>query len=233
MKYLLSALLIICFLKGYSQQTPIFHLLRYDDDFSYLKNDTSRSWYEKLKYHPLSKNGDAYLSFGGDFRYQYFYMLNERWGEVAKVDWFLYARNIVHADLHLNKEFRMFVQLQSSLAPGKNTKSPVDQNVLDLQQAFLEYHSTGDPSRKLLFRFGRQELNYGSQRLVSVSEGPNNRQIFDAVKFQYTAKNLVSDLFYSHHLQDRKGVFDDRYDKDNRFFGSYTVLSDVPVFQKY
>jgi len=231
MKYRLFALLFVCFFKGYSQQTPIFNLLRYDDDFSYLKNDTSKSWYSKLKYQPLSSDGNAYISFGGDFRYQYFYLRNERWGEFATVDWFLYARHIVHADLHLNQKLRMFVQLQSSIAPGKNNKSPVDQNTLDLQQAFIEYHSSGDVSQKLLLRFGRQELNYGSQRLVSVSEGPNNRQIFDAFKFQYAAKNLVTDLFYSHHLQDRKGVFDDRYDKNNRFFGSYTVLSDIPVFQ--
>jgi hypothetical protein len=85
MKYFLFALLFSCFIKGYSQQTPTFNLPRYEDDFSYLKYDTSKTWYDELKYQPLSTNGNSYLSFGGDFRYQYFYMRNESWEKLQKL----------------------------------------------------------------------------------------------------------------------------------------------------
>jgi len=162
----------------YAQSIPAFKQLRYEEDYSYLKQDSSRNWYTTTKFDPLSKNRNTYLSFGGDIRYQYQWFKNENWGESPQDnDGFVLTRYLAHADFHAGSHFRTFVQLQSSFANGRVTQpSPVDENQLDLHQAFTDIAFTLPNKQTLTFRVGRQELLYGSQRLVAVREGPNNRQ---------------------------------------------------------
>ena len=50
-----------------------------------------------------------------------------------------------------------------------------------LRVGFLDICSGGERNW-IAFRAGRQELNYGSGRLVSVRQGPNVRQSFDGFK---------------------------------------------------
>ena len=84
------------------------------------QNGFHKNWYEKLKYAPMAKNGNAFISFGGDIRFQYFYLKNENWGDSPQdKDGFILSRWLVHADLHAGKHFRTFVQLQSSLANSR------------------------------------------------------------------------------------------------------------------
>src|SRR5260370_36295534 len=45
---------------------PAHTALRYDEDYSYLKDPASRTnLFDSLKYIPLNKQGDSYLTFGG------------------------------------------------------------------------------------------------------------------------------------------------------------------------
>src|SRR5579859_2565526 len=56
---------------------PAHTALRYDEDYSYLKNPEVRTnLYDKLKYIPLNKRGDWYLTFGGELRDRYEYFNN-------------------------------------------------------------------------------------------------------------------------------------------------------------
>ena len=60
---------------------------------------------------------------------------------------------------------------------------PTDRDDLDLHQAFFDARTPhGATATKLTLRAGRQEMAYGSQRLISVRESPNNRLAFDAVR---------------------------------------------------
>jgi hypothetical protein len=170
------------------------------------QSDTTHDWYKRIKYIPLSANGKSSLSFGGDFRYQY-----------------------LHGDLHIGKGFRTFLQLQSSGAGGRPNTSPVDDNPLELHQAFVDISNRSTAPLKLTLRTGRQELSYGSQRLVSVREGPNNRQSFDAIKLMSAWKNVKTDFFFSHYVAARKGIFDDRFNKNTLFWGNYWTIKNVPV----
>src|SRR5205814_3986441 len=121
-----------------AQVLPAFKTLRYDEDYSFLKNDSSAGWYNKTKNEPLSSDKKTYLSFGGEIRYQYFYFKNEGWGkEREDNDGYILNRYLGHIDFHAGKNFRTFIQLQSSLNGGKTAvPSPVDENQLDLHQAF-------------------------------------------------------------------------------------------------
>jgi len=227
---LLLCIPVICI---YAQTAPGFKPLRYDEDYSLLKHDSSLSGYHTIKYAPLSANGNTYISLGGEARYQYFYFKNEDWGEAPKDDdGYILTRYLVHADLHVGKYFRSFVQLQSSLANGKIAPpSGVDENQLDFHQGFVDIMLPLVNKQQLTLRVGRQEFSYGSQRLVAVRDGPNNRQAFDAAKLMYVNKQFKADIFFSHYVLSRRGIFDDGFNQSTRFWGSYIVMNKIPVLQ--
>src|SRR6187402_3158480 len=122
-----------------AQEVP-FKQLRYDENYTSLSKDTSANWYHQLKFNPVSRDKATYFSFGGEVRYQYFRFTNQDWGAAPEdKDGFVLTRYLGHVDFHAGKHFRTFVQLQSSLANGEaENPSPVDQNPLDLHQAFLD-----------------------------------------------------------------------------------------------
>ncbi len=226
--YLLG--LVFISLQGFSQELPAFKPLRYDEDYSFLKRDTVKDWYKSIKYTPLSKNENRYISYGGDLRYQYFYIRHEGWGEEPEDrDGYILTRWLLHADVHAGRHVRTFVQLQSSLANSRPATNAVDDNPLEMHQAFIDYQVNSGAQNKLIFRAGRQELLYGSQRLVSVREGPNNRHSFDGLRSIFVSGSFKADLFYSHYVVARKKIFDDGFGKDVRLWGAYIVQNKVRV----
>jgi hypothetical protein len=234
MKKIIFILVIhFCQVDVYAQTEIAFKPLRYDEDYAALKNDSSYNWYKKAKYNPLSKNGETYISLGGEIRYQYFYFKNEDWGESPKdKDGYIQTRYLAHADFHAGKYFRSFVQLQSSFANGKvSTPSGVDENQLDLHQAFTDLTLPLSNQQTFIVRLGRQELSYGSQRLVAVRDGPNNRQSFDAAKMVYSTKQFKADAFFSHYVLSKRNIFDDGYNRDTKFWGAYAVVNKIPLLQ--
>ncbi len=202
-----------------------FKQLRYDENYQYLASDTT-NWYKKFKFIPISINKGNYLSFGGEFRTQYFKYTNPDWGDaVQDNDGFVLSRYLFHGDLHIGKGFRAFVQLQGGMSNGEvEEPSPVNENPLDLHQAFIDINL---PIQKkgIVLRLGRQEMSYGSQRIVSVREAPNNRQAFDGVKVILNMSKFRFDAFYTNYVQVQKGIFDDDPSKGIRFWGAYGTFS--------
>ncbi|BAV07577.1 Alginate export [Filimonas lacunae] len=225
------SLLALLFYDSHAQSMAPFKQLRYDEDYAYLKKDSSSNWYTATKFTALSKDKNSWLSAGGDIRYQRLWFNNENWGETpADKDGFLLTRILVHADWHAGNRFRTFVQMQSSQANGRvGTPSPVEENLLDLHQAFADVVFPFQQTSSLTLRMGRQELLYGSQRLVAVRDGPNNRQAFDAARLIYTNSNIKADVFYSHPVQSRPRLFDDGFNDNSRFWGGYLVKNQVPI----
>jgi hypothetical protein len=231
MKNILLALGVCFCLNARAQNVPAFKPLRYNEDYSYLQKDTNLTWYEKTKFTALSKNKKGWVSFGGEVRYQYFNLRNEDWGDApADKDGFVLSRLLLHNDVHLSKHIRTFVQLQSSMVNGKASgTSSVDENPLEIHQAFVDI---SDANKKMIIRLGRQELSYGSQRLVSVRELPNNRQSFDAAKFIISLQPRYQfDVFISRYVSANKGIFDDRSNKDINFWGAYVAMNKLPVLK--
>ncbi len=223
-------LYLIC-VQLHAQSYPDFKPLRFDENYEVLQKDTVKNnWYKTMKYLPLSSSGKTYLSFGGEIRYQYFYAKNEKWGDdPVDHDGYILNRFLLHADFHASKFFRAFVQLQSSNANSRIDPSPVDSDPLEVHQGFVDLNLISEKNKQLIFRAGRQELSYGSQRLVAVRDGPNNRQSFDGAKAILGFTNYRADLFYSHYVVAQDGIFDDYSNKKRQFWGSYFVINKIPV----
>ena len=77
---------------------------------------------------------------------------------------------LLHADLRLGKKVRFFAEGKTALATDRTLpggRRPLDVDEGDLQQAFVDVKTTLSDKSDMTFRFGRQELLFGKQRLVS------------------------------------------------------------------
>ena len=78
--------------------------------------------------------------------------------------------------------------------------TPADQDVLDLEQAFVTVtEPVGDGTARV--RLGRQQMNFDFQRFVSDRDGPNVRQSFDAAWGEYEEWAWKFITFYSQPVQ--------------------------------
>lgn len=199
-----------------------FKLMRYEEDYSGLK-DSVRTFYNRIKYIPLSQTADVYLSLGGEVRQELDYAVNEDWGgmSVGK-DVFWLQRYHVHADVHLGNRVRFFGQLRSGLEDGrKNGPRPIDEDQLNVENLFVDVVPYKKWGRTLTLRVGRQEIQYGSGRLIDVRDGPNLRLYFDGAKVAYASANLNVDAFVMAEARVNAGVFDNSSTRKASLWGVY------------
>lgn len=103
----------------------------------------------------------------------------------------------------------------------------MQENPLEPHQFFIDYKFSFDSP--ITIRAGRQEVTYGSQRVVSLRDAPNVRRSFDGIKAIYKKGNIATDIFYLHAVIDRTGIFDDKSSPDRRLWGAF---SDIKLPEK-
>lgn len=216
-----------------SPSPPPYQHLRYEEDYSYLYDITRRTEpLDVIKYIHLNDKGDRYLSIGGEARERYEYYHNPTWGQEPQDDnGYLLQRYMLHADLHVSPYLRLFSQLKSGLENGRTGgPRPTDEDKLDLHQIFLDAVLGLGNNDSFTLRAGRQELAYGSSRLVSTREGPNVRQSFDGLRSILHAGTWRVDGFVTRPVETNSGIFEDGTDYSRVFWGIYAVrpLSIIP-----
>jgi hypothetical protein len=162
---------------------PEYQSMRYEEDWSVLCDHSLRTdFWDPVKYLELSEDG-WFLSLGGEGRLRYEAVQNAAFGAGPQDEnGYLLRRYLFHADLRLGRRVRSFTEIQSGLEAGR-TGGPrlSDEDPLEFHQAFVEL-TTGQSPRSLTLRVGRQEVAFGSGRLISAGEGRNVRQSFDAIR---------------------------------------------------
>jgi len=229
-KYICRAivLFLLLLLQAVHVAAQGFKLLRYDEDYSFLK-DSSESHYNRLKFQPLTIDKKIYLSFGGEIRNEYAGKIDEDWLKYQGYNYSILQRYSLHADLHAGSRLRFFIQLNSALENGsKYGPGPTDEDKLNVQNLFGEYKILRDASHQLSFRLGRQEIDYGSGRLLSVRDGNTTRQYFTGAKLMYTMPGFALDAFVLAADEVNVGVFDNRNSHQANLWGAYSNIK----FQK-
>jgi hypothetical protein len=218
-------LLLLCCLVSQSFHAQTFKLMRYDENYKLL-DDSTRIFYNRIKYIPLAQDKNVYASFGGEARLEAVNFNNEDWGRVGiGHNNFLLQRYDFHADMHLGERFRIFGQLRSALQGGRiNGPRPIDEDQLNIQNLFLDVKLWHDQKRTLTARLGRQEIDYGSGRLISVREGPNARLYFTGAKLMYASEKLFLDGFVMMADTTRIGVLDNKTVKQANLWGAYSKI---------
>jgi hypothetical protein len=198
---------------------------RWQEDWSVLADPrVPREAFDDLKYISLSPTDPhTYLSFGADVRERFEYNDAASFGTGPnRKDDYDISRLETHADLRITEAFQAFVQLQSDYAIGKTALSPVDQDRLDAEQAFVALTEPLEGG-VLKVRLGRQQFGFDLQRFVSVRDGPNVRQSYDAAWVDYEHGKWRTIAFYSHPVQDRDvRPFDDA-SNDRLTYGGFRV----------
>jgi len=215
---------------------PHYRLLHADEDWSYLADPLMRGhdWLDPLKYIPLGQRDNWYLTIGGEMRQWFEYYRNEDWGapsapNAAPVEGngYLKQRYMLSVDFHLGSRFRVFGELQSGFVNFRagGPQPIVGEDKLDVNQAFVDINLSVDKREKptVTLRVGRQELHYGSGRLVSIREVPNVRASFDGVRLIVNTRGWRIDTFAVKPVLTQAGFFDDKPDHTQSFWGVYAT----------
>jgi Alginate export len=177
----------------YSKVSPIF-LPFFDTNFTYLDSIPfeDRDWSEKLKRIPL---GDHWLfSTGGEIRERYYYLKNAFL--TGSQDSNSQTRLRVYGDLWYEDIFRFYVEgIFTNVDGSSNPPQTRDIDTVDLLNAFFDVKLIELDGNPIYGRVGRQQLIYGSQRLVSTIDFANNGPRYDAAKFFYRSEKWDVDLF--------------------------------------
>jgi len=125
---------------GTTPKRPSILAERWDEDWSVLADPrVPRQPLDSLKYIPLSAyDPKTYLSFGGDIRERFEANNAVNFGvHPSNNQNYLLSRSDAFADLRIADQVQVFTQFESDFAPWKTILTPADQNVLDLEQAFV------------------------------------------------------------------------------------------------
>src|ERR1022692_909970 len=145
---------------------PPYKILRYDEDYRYLKDPSRRSDIgDAIKYIPLCGREDWYLSIGGEARLRYEFYHNEDFGAATANsrgnNGYLLERYLLHGDLHLGPNIRFFGQFMTGLEDGRigGPHPDVDLNRFDIHQAFVDVVlPLSGENDSVTARLGRQEM---------------------------------------------------------------------------
>jgi len=201
---------------------PAIMFNRWQEDWSVLADPrVPREPFDEFKYIPLSDTDRyTYLSFGADTRDRFESNNAANFGTGPnRSQNYVISRNEFDADLRIANQLQAFVQFQADYAPWKTMLTPVDVNRLDLEQAFVVLtEPVGGGTLKL--RAGRQQFAFDLQRFVSVRDGPNVRQSYDAGWADYENGPWRFITFYSLPVQVRDvTIFDDYSSVTKQTFG--------------
>lgn len=200
--------------------------LRFDDDYGCFRDAENRDGFPgDIKLVPLAADEQVLVSLGGEVRQRYEYTHDPLFGTDSRDGASVWLQRFtLHGDLDFGPNLRVFGQLSSALERGREGgPSPVDESELALQNAFVDLHLPLGANEDLTLRGGRQELEFGSGRLVDVREGPNVRRTFDAARATFDGPRWRVDTFAARPRLPRPGVFDDEANDDQALWGVYAV----------
>ena len=203
----------------------VYHLLREDDDWSFLADPAQQQeFWDPIKYIRLrADRDDWFLSIGGEARQVWEQIGNDNWGQQPFMNGYFNQRYMLYFDVHYGKHVRTFVELKSGLNSFRTGgPRPIDEKKLDFQVGFLEL-GTSEGENSFRLRIGRQELEYGSGRLIDVREGPNVRLSFDGFKAKCKIGSWQVDGFAVRPDLDNPGFFDNAPNHAVGFWGVYAT----------
>ncbi len=198
---------------------PVLRSNRWQEDWSVLADPALRTrWGDALKYIALSTaDPKVYLSFGANLRERVEMSDAASFGIGNPNNTYLLQRLQLHADLRFAQYWQAFVQVEDARTVNKQVIGGADRNPWDLRLAFLAYVRKFE-SGTLKARVGRQDFAFDLQRFVSLRDGPNVRQSFDAAWADWEAGKWRFIGFVSQPVQYKdQHPFDDTSNRHFRF----------------
>jgi Alginate export len=193
----------------------------YDNDFRYLDdpNNTQYDWLDPIKRIHLGDNW--LLSLGGEERLRYMYEINSRL--TGRFNDYLLQRTRLYGDLWYKDWFRVYVEFLDAQSYGQELAPlNIDIDRTDLLNAFVDMKLGTLQDQPIYARVGRQELVYGSQRLISPLDWANTQRTFEGAKIFWHSENLDVDGFWVRPMNVYPNRFD-AGDANRQFAGLWTT----------
>ena len=199
---------------------PRFGLLQFsffNADWRYLEKPDNQhtDFFDFMKRVPLTD--DFRFTSGGDFRIRYNNEVNSRLS--GRNNTYSLLRTRVYGDLWYQDRARVFVEYIDAHSWDEDLPQlPIDENRSDLLNAFVDLKAGTIQKAPVYVRVGRQELLYGSQRLISPLEWGNTRRTFQGIKAFRHGEKLDVDFFAVQPVFPNRSRFDS-VDNDAFFSG--------------
>ncbi|MGB6042321.1 MAG: alginate export family protein [Pirellulales bacterium] len=216
---LLDQLMGTCRDKPPKSGYPPFALMApgfFDADFRYVESldYNERTLAEKLK--RMHVTDGLTFSTGGQFWARYMDEHNSRLTETDNTYTLSHVRaygDLMYGDrVRAYGEFIWADSFSEELAP-----LPIDVDLGDALNLFIELNLFDYQGHPVFARVGRQELLFGSQRLVTPLPWANTRRTFDGARLFRRGEQWDLDLFYSAFVPPKPTSFDQA--DDNQEFG--------------
>ncbi len=194
----------------------------YDNNFRYLDDpkNTQFDWLDPIKRIHIGDNW--LLSIGGEERIRFSDEFDSRLS--GKTNIYEPDRSRIYADLWFRDEFRIFAEYAYVEVSNERNLPPsaTDINKVDWVNLFADLKVFDLDCHPVYVRAGRQELNYGSQRLISQTDFPNSPRSFDGIKGFWHGEKLDVDAFMTRPTVIVPNAFNSENDKSN-FDGLWTT----------
>ncbi len=170
----------------------------------------------------------ADVTFGGEYRLRGEYINNADFNGNANDNTDFWDQRVrLTTNVKATDDTTIKITLQDSrrwgaaqAAAGGPALTDTGNNNVDLHESFVNVENLfGAP---VSLKAGRQELNYGDQRLVGAFGWNNNGRSFDALKFTYKSEQVDVDLFTS------KIDENTTTNRDQDFYGIYATVKAIP-----
>ena len=200
----------------------------YNNNFSYLANPAYEDWHfgEGLKQMPV---GNCWLvDLGGQYRARYHAERNHRGLGVTGVDDdFLLHRTRLFANAKYGEGFRVYSEFIDATSNFENSlPRSIEENRSDVLNLFADARMLDTTGGDLWLRIGRQELLYGSERLISPLDWANTRRTFDGFKVFWQGQDWNLDFFATRPVIADPSGFDNP-DYDQEFIGGWATYKAV------
>ncbi|MFL5240736.1 MAG: alginate export family protein, partial [Gemmataceae bacterium] len=184
----------------------------YDNNFRYL-DDPNNTQFDYMDLVKRIHFGDCWLlSVGGEERMRYANEVDSRLS--GRNNTFELLRSRLYGDLWYGDRFRIYAEYIDARTYNEDLPPLAsDVNKSDFLNLFVDVKIAEFDNNPVYVRGGRQELNYGSQRLISQTDWPNANRTFDGVKALWHSEKLDVDAFGTRPVIVNPTRFDSENDK--------------------
>lgn len=213
--------------------TAAYKGVYYDNDFTYLNDPANREFYlgDFFKQIPVCRRG--MLDLGGEYRLRDQHEFRLRGRNLSGLnDDFLLQRTRFYGNLRLGEGLRLYGEaLDSATSAQRHTPLPTELNGIEALNLFADVRLLDHDRGQLWGRVGRQELQYGSQRLVSPAEWNNILRTFDGAKLFWRGKKWDIDAFWvrpvAFGILPQSQLSPDRPDVTQDFYGAWSTYRGI------
>src|SRR5207237_5389831 len=180
----------------------------FNADWKYLDDptNTETDFFDPLK--RIRIGDDWMFTTGGDLRYRYMNEVDSRLS--GRDNTYDLYRMRLYGDLWYQDFFRLYAEfLYADSVYNDLPRLPIDANRGDLLNLFVDVKVWETcKEHPIYFRIGRQELLYGSERLISPLDWANTRRTFQGAKLFYRGDQWDADAFVVQPVVPNPGRFD-------------------------